>query len=82
MLLDSKYRYIGVGSASHRQYETITVVLLAEEVSEMRASRMESEPPMDVIDVREPNNRREYVDQGMGRSTANSQFNYYEPKRE
>ena len=48
MLLDSKYKYIGVGVARHRQYETITVVILAEDVTEMRASRQESEPIIDV----------------------------------
>jgi hypothetical protein len=29
MLLDSKFRYIGIGYAPHRQYETITVILLS-----------------------------------------------------
>ena len=32
MLLDPKYRYIGVGNASHRQHETIMVILLTEQV--------------------------------------------------
>lgn len=30
MLLDPKFRYIGVGSASHKQHEAITVIILTE----------------------------------------------------
>ena len=78
MLLDSKYKYIGVGTARHRQYDTITVVLLAEDLTEMRASMQESEP----IDVREVGNGREVRDQAMGRSTANSHLIFYESRRE
>ena len=32
MLLDSQYKYIGVGTAPHSLYGSITVVLLAEKV--------------------------------------------------
>lgn len=30
MLLDPVYKYIGVGHAAHSQYQTVTVILLAE----------------------------------------------------
>ena len=32
MLLDSNYKYIGVGSAMHKTQSAITVILLAEKV--------------------------------------------------
>ena len=38
MLLDSRYRFVGIGCANHKQYESIVVILLAEEVTELRAS--------------------------------------------
>jgi hypothetical protein len=34
MLLDPVYKYIGVGHAAHSQYQTVTVILLAEVLDE------------------------------------------------
>jgi len=34
MLLDSTYKYVGIGHAAHIQYQTITVVILAEILDE------------------------------------------------
>jgi hypothetical protein len=34
MLLDPVYKYIGVGHAAHSQYQTVTVILLAEVLNE------------------------------------------------
>ena len=36
MLLDGKYKYIGVGIAPHKIYSMITVILLAEEVKDKK----------------------------------------------
>lgn len=64
MLLDPRYRHIGVGTANHRQYENIAIILLAEDVSELRASQYEPEP--EVRDVRDV--------QDMGHSVGNDYF--------
>lgn len=34
MLLDPVYKYFGVGHAAHSQYQTVTVILLAEVLDE------------------------------------------------
>lgn len=34
MLLDSVYKYVGIGHAAHTQYQTITVIILAEVLEE------------------------------------------------
>lgn len=62
MLLDPKFRYIGVGSASHKQHEVITVIILTEEIGTLTMSEAYSGTP----EVRE---RRD-----MGQSAANSYF--------
>ena len=41
MLLDPRYHFIGVGTAKHKDYDHIHVILLAEEVIDLRASQME-----------------------------------------
>jgi len=39
MLLDGGYGFIGVSTCYHRTHDIITVVLLADEVSELRESQ-------------------------------------------
>lgn len=39
MLLDGGYGYIGVGTCYHRTHDIITVILLADEISELRESQ-------------------------------------------
>lgn len=38
MLLDNQYEYIGIGSAYHRLHGVITVILLAEHLTELGSS--------------------------------------------
>lgn len=61
MLLDPRYRFIGVGTAEHRMYETIVVVLLAEDISELTASQFQPEV-IDLRDNREVVDNREFID--------------------
>lgn len=39
MLLDPKYKFIGVGMSHHKEYQTICVLILAEEIVELRQSQ-------------------------------------------
>lgn len=43
MLLDSTYKYAGVGHAAHTQYQTITVIILAEVLDEKDSYFLENE---------------------------------------
>lgn len=43
MLLDSVYKYAGIGHAAHAQYQTITVVILAEVLDEKDTYFLENE---------------------------------------
>jgi len=38
MLLDPNYKYIGIGTASHKTQEIITVILLADNVTEFSSA--------------------------------------------
>lgn len=42
MLLDERYSFIGVGTAYHRAHDIITVILLADQISELRESQAAS----------------------------------------
>ena len=39
MLLDGRYGYIGVGTCYHRTHDIVTVILLAEDISELQESQ-------------------------------------------
>ena len=40
--MDRDYKYIGIGTSYHRHHETITVILLAEQVSELEVKQYQS----------------------------------------
>lgn len=42
MLLDRGYKYIGIGNSYHKLHETIVVILLAEQVSELSPEKYNS----------------------------------------